>query len=172
MTHQLRAEHDAILVGVGTVLADNPSLTVRLVEGRNPQPIIIDSQLRCPLDAKLLQNNCWIATTDSADPQRKLALESRGAKVIVLSHSADGKVSASALLDWLGEQAICSLMVEGGAQIMQCFLQEKLVDRVVITIAPLFVGGLKAIESLPENLHLRDVTYTQVGDDLIVSGWL
>ena len=172
MTHQLRAEHDAILVGVGTVLADNPSLTVRLVEGNNPQPIILDSQLRCPIDVKLVGNSCWIATTEQANQTRKQALEAQGVRVIVLPSACDGRVSLPDLLDWLGSNGIESLMVEGGSRIMQRFLQKKLVDRVVVTIAPLFVGGLKAIESLPADLHLKDVAFEQVGKDMIVSGWL
>ena len=172
MTHRLRAEHEAILVGIGTVLADDPSLTVRLVEGENPQPIIVDSQLRCPLDARLIGRNCWIATTNQASQQQKQQLESLGAKIIVLPSTEDGRVSLTALLDWLAEQSIHSLMVEGGARMIQQFLRERLVDRVIVTIAPLFVGGLKSVGSLPENMILQDVTYEQMGADLVVSGRL
>jgi 3,4-dihydroxy 2-butanone 4-phosphate synthase/GTP cyclohydrolase II len=80
MTHQLRAAHSAILVGIGTVLADNPRLTARVAGGENPQPVVLDSRLRLPLDARLLQTGSpWIATTYSADPQRCALLAQAGA---------------------------------------------------------------------------------------------
>src|SRR5512143_2126154 len=84
MTHRLRAAHAAILVGIGTVLADDPRLTARLVGGPDPQPVILDSHLRVPASARLLQNilKPWIITTEAADPHRKGALEAAGARLI------------------------------------------------------------------------------------------
>ncbi len=172
MTHQLRAEHDAILIGVGTVLADNPSLTVRLVAGQNPQPIIVDSQLRCPINSKLAQSGAWIATTVSANPDRKAALEATGARVVCLPNTANGLVSLADLLTWLEAQGVASLMVEGGAQVIQSFLNAQLVDKVIITVAPKFLGGLNAVAQLHAPLELHEMQIKQVGEDIVVSGVL
>ena len=144
MTHTLRAAHDAILVGIGTVLADNPRLNVRLVPGRDPQPVIVDSRLRFPAYSNLLRNcrTPWIAASNGADPQRQRDLEEMGAKVLVLP-SQNGWVDLTSLLERLGELGMNSLMVEGGAQIITSFLSFRLVDQVVLTIAPMLVGGLR-----------------------------
>src|SRR5262249_55310613 len=88
LTHRLRAAHDAILVGIGAVLADNPRLTVRLTEGKNPQPIIVDSRLRLPRTANVLRSGSgpvWVATTETADVERQRMLEAAGARVMRLS---------------------------------------------------------------------------------------
>jgi GTP cyclohydrolase II len=148
-THTLRASHDAILVGIGTVLADDPSLTVRLAQGANPQPVIVDSQLRLPLTANLLQRQAspWIATTEVADPMRRQNLEASGAQVIALPQTSSGQVDLGALLDSLGRQGIRSLMVEGGAEILTSFWREALAQITVVTIAPILLGGMHSVRS-------------------------
>lgn len=173
LTHQLRAAHDAILVGRGTVLTDNPRLHVRLVEGRDPQPVILDSHLRVPLDANLITRRAsppWIAATDQADQEKQLALEAAGARILRLPADGDGRVSLPALLNRLGELGINSLMVEGGARVITSFLAERLVDGLVLTIAPVFVGGLHAVGRLAHMPRLRNMRHQQLGDDLIVWG--
>ncbi len=176
LTHQIRAGHDAILVGIGTVLADDPSLTVRLVDGRHPQPIIVDSHLRTPLTAKLLQHPHppLIAATDAADFRRAAALEKAGATVLRLPAAPDGRVQLPALLHQLYDRGIRSVMVEGGAQIITSFLAAHLVDRLALTVAPLFVGGLNAVENLPVNGHgfprLHNVQTQQMGQDMVLFG--
>lgn len=172
MSHQLRAEHDAILVGIGTVFADNPSLTVRLVEGDNPQPIVLDSQLRCPLDAKLVASGAWIVTTARASVERERALEKAGARVVRLRESRLGQVALPDLMSWLALEGVESLMVEGGAQIIESFLLAELVDQVVITIAPILLGGLKPIAQLLPNVRLKDVSVEQFEDDVVIRGRL
>jgi len=177
MTHELRASHDAILVGVNTVLADDPRLTVRLATGESPQPIIIDSRLRMPLTAKLLQNPIapWIATTEKATMARQRELETAGARVLRLPTAVNGGVNLAALLNQLADMGVKNLMVEGGAGIIASFLKAQLVDRVVLTIAPFFVGGVNAIGgllsldgvSLP---RLDNVRYQSLGQDMVVSG--
>jgi 3,4-dihydroxy 2-butanone 4-phosphate synthase/GTP cyclohydrolase II len=151
MTHRLRAMHDAILVGIGTVLADNPRLTVRLVEGQNPQPVVADSHLRFPQDANLLRDHPlspWIAAGQSAEPERQRALERLGARILRLPTNANGQLNLLALLECLGALGISRLMVEGGAGIITSFLREHLVDFLVLTVCPRLVGGLHAVGNL------------------------
>jgi len=177
LTHHLRSIHDAILVGVGTVLSDDPRLTVRLVDGKNPQPVILDSHLRTPLHAKLIRENplpVWIASTENADPHKRAALESSGARLVELPADMDRRVHLPSLLDYLSDLGIASLMVEGGARVITSFLTQGLVNRVILTIAPRFLGGLQAVEpnkALQQSAPcLQNVNYQRVGDDLIVWG--
>jgi len=177
LTHQLRAAHDAILVGIGTVLSDDPRLTVRLVDGPNPQPIVVDSHLRFPLGANLATHprGVWIATTDAAGDTRRVALAEAGARFLVLSVDSNGHVDLRALLVHLGELGIDSLMVEGGASIITSFLRLGLADRAVITIAPSFAGGYHAVQPLKIDHwnhlpRLRAMQAAPVGSDLVVWG--
>jgi riboflavin-specific deaminase-like protein len=176
LTHSLRAAHQAILVGIGTVLADNPHLNVRLVAGNDPQPIVVDSRLRFPPYANLLKTRRppWIATGANADAERQQALETAGARVLKLPGS-NGWVDLAVLLDHLGALGLDSLMVEGGAQIITSFLASRLVDQVVLTIAPLLVGGLRVVNHLGHASRrrfprLRRLSYQQLGDDLVLRG--
>jgi 3,4-dihydroxy 2-butanone 4-phosphate synthase/GTP cyclohydrolase II len=176
LTHQLRVAHDAILVGIGTVLADNPRLTVRLVEGKNPQPIVADSRLRFPLSANLLCQHPlspWIAAGEQADAGRQKVLEAAGARVLRVPMNARGQVNLTALLERLGALGIHSVMVEGGARIITSFLAERLVDHIVLTMAPRLVGGLRAVRRLahadPVHLpRLRNLRYQWLEEDLVL----
>lgn len=176
LTHRLRAAHDAILVGVGTVIADDPQLSVRHVQGRDPQPVVLDSRLRMPLESRLLQRAdlpVWIATTPAADSEKRIALEGAGARLLVLPADDQGRVSLTALLDVLAENGANSLMVEGGAQVITNFLIQGLADWAAVTIAPVFLGGLPAIEgSLPAPLRLKDPQFEQLGEDILIFGRL
>lgn len=170
MTHRLRAEHDGILVGVGTVLADDPRLTVRLVEGETPQIVLLDSRLRCPVGARVMNGRPIIVTTMTADAGREEALEAAGATIVRVGMDETRRVDLQKMLMKLGERNIKSVMVEGGAQTIASFFTAQLVDNVVITIAPLFVGGLNAMDKLQSGAHLIDVTIDQCKDDVIVRG--
>lgn len=179
MTHALRAAHDGILVGIGTALADDPSLTVRLVEGANPQPVVVDSHLRLPISAKVLQTprGVWIATTDAAPQERQQALEAAGARVVRLPATEDGRVDLSALLHRLGEMGLHSLMVEGGPSILTSFLTARLADYAVVTVAPIFVGGVHAINrplhpSSDELPRIDNPQVVRVGPDVTLWGAL
>jgi 3,4-dihydroxy 2-butanone 4-phosphate synthase/GTP cyclohydrolase II len=176
MTHALRAAHAAILVGIGTVLADNPRLNVRLAAGDDPQPVVVDSRLRFPPYANLLKNrrSPLIATNAGADPERRQALEAAGARVLVLPGN-NGWIDLADLLKHLGSMNLNSLMVEGGAQIITSFLASRLVDQVVLTIAPLLVGGLRVVDHLGHASRrrlprLKNLSYQQLGDDLVLRG--
>lgn len=170
MTHELRAAHDGILVGIGTILIDDPRLTVRLASGRNPQPIVLDSNLRFPLAAALLKHpshSLWVAVTDP-DPERQPEIEACGAQIIRLPPAPNGGVDLHALLERLGELGVQSLMVEGGARVIQSFLEARLVDRLVFTIIPRLVGGVKAIDSLSRIIPLHNPVVRQLGSDIVV----
>jgi GTP cyclohydrolase II len=184
-THRLRALHDAILVGIGTVLSDDPWLTVRLVEGSSPRPVVLDSQLRIPLEANLLKGQSGtsrppiIGTTPAAPASRAEALEAAGGHVLILPATAEERVSLPELLERLSDLEIKSVMVEGGAGVITSFLSQGLVDTVVLTIAPIFVGGLKAVEELvggeiaPAGWsfpRLKDWDCARVGEDLVLWG--
>jgi GTP cyclohydrolase II len=175
-THQLRANHAAILVGVGAALSDDPRLTVRLVPGENPQPVVLDSRLRLPPTARLLTNDRapWIMTTAVADMNRQAALEAAGARVICLPADNQGRVNLTDALAYLNQQQINSLMVEGGAEVISSFLTERVVDQLILTVAPLLVGGLHAVNGLAglngtPLPQLRNAQYQQLGADLILS---
>jgi len=168
-THRLRAAHDAILVGIGTVLSDNPRLTVRLAAGPHPQPIVVDSRLRFPHGAALLSHpthSVWIATTAAAPKDRLQALSDAGADVLALPADRAGWVSLPHLLDELGARGIQRLMVEGGAAVISAFLRPGLADRLSVTIAPRLVGGVRALQN-PVTLPLRDATWRTSGPDVI-----
>ncbi len=178
LTHRLRARHDAILVGVGTVLADDPRLTVRLVDGRNPRPLVLDSRLRTPPEAQLLRDGelrPWIVTTERADPERAGALEAAGARIVRLPANDRGRVGLRGLLTFLQSEGLRSVMVEGGARVITSFLREGFVDRLAITVAPVLVGGLRAVEDLPGEREaslprLRHPRYRWLGDNLVLVG--
>jgi 3,4-dihydroxy 2-butanone 4-phosphate synthase/GTP cyclohydrolase II len=177
MTHRLRSEHDAILVGIQTVLADDPLLTVRLVEGKNPVPIILDSHLRFPVRARLLQSGATprIATLEDTSETRVSMLEQAGAKILRLPANAHNRVELGSLLQLLLEEGFQSVMVEGGAGVITSFLAEGLVDRLALTIAPDIIGGVTAIDSAmlngaPKFPQLKRPTFKQLGNDILVFG--
>jgi diaminohydroxyphosphoribosylaminopyrimidine deaminase/5-amino-6-(5-phosphoribosylamino)uracil reductase len=178
LAHKLRTYNDAVMVGVGTVLADNPQLTVRLVRGRNPTRIILDSRLRIPLDARVLTNQesapTIIATTPGADKERLSALRQMGIEVLVIREDERGEVDLRHLLEMLGKRSISSVLVEGGAQTITSLLRLNLVDRLVVIVAPKLMG--KGIEAVGE-LNITDVSQTlklsfrrtyRMGEDLVI----
>lgn len=155
--HHLRSVHDAILVGAGTVLADDPELTVRHVRGRNPVRIVVDSHLRITLSAKILQGQekarTIIATTAQAVPEKMRQLQEQGIETLLVDEltGKDGghRVDLQKLLRELGKRQISSVLVEGGSAIITSLLQEKLADRMVIIVAPKILGrGIEAVADL------------------------
>jgi riboflavin-specific deaminase-like protein len=177
LTHQLRSMHDAILIGIGTVLADDPKLTARRANGRNPQPVILDTNARFPLNAQLLHHPThrpWIIT-GKAHPDAIAALEQAGARVHCLSASSEDHPDLIRLLDWLGAERIVSLMVEGGAKVITSFLRARLVDQLILTIGPTLMGGLRGVDSLGSEEadsfpRLSHYDVLRIGTDLVIWG--
>lgn len=176
LTHALRSVHDAILVGVGTLLADDPKLTVRRVAGGDPRPVVLDSTLRTPLAARIFEHprSPLILTTARAEYSSKAALTAQGAEVVVLPADARGQVDLAAANAALVAQDLHSVMVEGGATVLTHFMAARNVNYTVVTVAPRFVGGLSALQpreaTHSSGTRLLDVSYTQAGDDLIIWG--
>jgi diaminohydroxyphosphoribosylaminopyrimidine deaminase/5-amino-6-(5-phosphoribosylamino)uracil reductase len=172
--HRLRHLHDAILVGVNTVIADDPELTVRMnSEGpRQPLRVVLDSQLRIRQSARVVGADTLIATTR----QGRVG----AAEVLRLPETQDGRVSLPALLDELGRRGMLSLLVEGGAEVHASFFAENLVDKVYAYVAPRLIGGKEApgplagsgIEHLAGSTHLHDLDIARLGDDLMITGYV
>lgn len=145
---RLRNRYDAILVGVNTVIADDPRLTCRMKGGRNPVRIIMDSRLRTPLDAKVLHNahseRVIIAAAQSCEFKKELSLKEKGAAVLIC-----GKKEASlrSLIESLPSTGIYSVLIEGGAQVAASALREKLVDKVIVSVSTKKMGGKGAVAS-------------------------
>jgi len=142
--HELRSWYDAVMVGIGTVLADDPLLTCRLPGKRKTQTrIIIDSTAKIPLDARILkcsEGRIILATTDMADKKKIKALRSKGLDVIE-TNAKDGKVNLIQLFDILGNMEITSVLVEGGPCLLTSLIKESLIDKLIIFLAPIFLGG-------------------------------
>ena len=157
--HRLRARHDAILVGVGTVLADDPELTTRLVRGRNPVRVVLDSTLRIPLDSKILKDQpaarTLVAATPHADKQKAAALDKMGVEVLTVPADAAGRVDIRKLLKMLAQRQISSVLVEGGGETITTCICTGLADRLVVFVAPMVLG--KGTDSVNE-LNITDLS--------------
>lgn len=178
-THRLRAAHDAILVGIGTVLSDDPRLSVRLVKGRQPQPVVLDSMLRFPPTARMLSEpspNPLLFASRAAPTHPEAALRAAGLEIVRVPPGSDGLVQLGDVLQELRDRGLSSLMVEGGAGIITRFLRRRLVDDLVVTIAPVLVrGGLRAVgewaDEVPQRMTtVRWTRLRQAGRDVVVYG--
>jgi len=142
--HELRAASDAVMVGVGTVLADDPQLTVRDVEGTNPVRVIIDSNLRVSSGAKAIvtasEVPTWILTTPEAPEPAERAIAACGAEVIRVARSNEGRVDIQSALRVLAQRGIVNLMIEGGAELSGSVLAARLADELHVFIGPLLLG--------------------------------
>ncbi len=188
---ELRNETDAVLVGIGTVKKDNPSLTCRMRGGRNPYRIIIDSKLKISMNARVLKhrdNKTIIATTKKASKKKIDLLEKQGNKVLVIGNYVRNKaltrtsnrVNLKSLMKELGKLAITSVMIEGGSLINSSALSSGIVDKVVFFIAPVIMGGSDAISSiggkspglLKKALKIKNVRVKYIGEDILIEGYL
>ncbi|WP_076005088.1 bifunctional diaminohydroxyphosphoribosylaminopyrimidine deaminase/5-amino-6-(5-phosphoribosylamino)uracil reductase RibD [Dehalogenimonas formicexedens] len=186
-SHTLRHASDAIMAGVGTVLADNPRLTARGCAGRGgtshkqPMRVIVDSNGRTPLDACVFtEPGKTLIALGRAVPESRLdAYRKVGAEVVQLP-GRDGRVGLEPLLRYLGERQITSLLVEGGGTLLGSLFDERLVDKVVAIVAPIIIGGAGAktpvagvgVEKIAQALSLENVRVTRSGDDTVISGYV
>ncbi|MEA3464616.1 MAG: bifunctional diaminohydroxyphosphoribosylaminopyrimidine deaminase/5-amino-6-(5-phosphoribosylamino)uracil reductase RibD [Thermodesulfobacteriota bacterium] len=182
--HQVRDRIDAIMVGVGTVLCDNPRLTTRLPGGggRDPLRIVVDSRLRTPQDAAIVHPDSLaktlIATTEKASPTKIKALEQHPMVEVVQLPDCEGRVDLCVLMDLLGGRDIQSVLVEGGATLNMSLFNVRLIDRVMVYFAPKLIGGDdgkrlfagQGVTGLVDALQLKDVRSRRFGDDLLIEG--
>lgn len=169
--HRLRAQNDAVLIGANTANWDNPQLTVRLVKGRNPVRIILSASGRIKRNLKLLTDKN-VPTILATSRKARVNFD---VEIILLPKKSEG-LNLEALLRKLADRDIMSLMVEGGAKVITSFLKQKLVDRMIIIVAPILIGrGIEAIadlhiKNISQTLKLKNVKCKKIGSDFVVFG--
>ncbi len=180
VVHRMRSVVDAVMVGVGTVFRDDPLLTVRLVKGRDPKRIIVDSHLQIPLKAKVLSEGRppWIATTYKAPIKKVDEMRRRGVELLFIPYK-EGGVDLNALMKELGERQVMSVMVEGGTRLATSAIREGVVDKVLLFYSPKVLGGTGkplfsdlGIARLEEALRIKGMKVRRVGEDMMVEGYI
>ncbi|MGJ9385475.1 bifunctional diaminohydroxyphosphoribosylaminopyrimidine deaminase/5-amino-6-(5-phosphoribosylamino)uracil reductase RibD [Salipaludibacillus sp. CF4.18] len=178
--HQLRNENLAILVGVNTVIHDDPELTARIQNGRNPIRIILDSNLRIPLDSKVIVDKLaetWLFTSKNVDLEKEKKLLSNGIKVVRTNGAK--QVDIKEVVEILGGNHISSVLIEGGGTINASFLENRMIDKVVLYFAPKLIGGKDApsflegsgIDKMRDAVELMDTDIMKVGKDFRLTGY-
>ena len=175
--HQIRNDVDAVMVGINTVIRDNPLLDSRLVKGKNPIKVIVDSTLKISENSKVLNDpsKVIIATTNKAPKHKIDKLQNKGARILVLKPKK-GLVDLKELMKELGKSEIASVMIEGGAELSGNAIKEGIVDKLLIFTAPKIIGnGLGPIKNLGikkvnKAINLRNILTKKIGNDLLVEG--
>jgi diaminohydroxyphosphoribosylaminopyrimidine deaminase/5-amino-6-(5-phosphoribosylamino)uracil reductase len=180
--HLLRGEYDALMIGVNTLIKDDPLLTIRHPnwKGKRLTRIILDSHLRFPLKARILstlwQGKILVFTTKNASEKKADALRKSGVEVVILSSS---RISLKKALSWLGLHEISSVLVEGGGRLLTSMYEEKLVDKAFVSISPKLIGGVtapsllqgKGVNLIKDSLHLKKTHFFQIEEDIIMEGY-
>ena len=178
--HKLRKQVDAVMTGIGTVLADDPLLTPRGGRVKKlPLRVVVDSSLRVPSTAKIVGVNTLFVTTDSASVEKAELLETKGSKVKIFK-SRNGKVDMTIVMDYLGKKGINSMMLEAGPELSASLIREGLVDKVVFFYAPRIIGGIDApgmvggsgIDKLAEAIPIKDIVAKRCGEDIMIEGYV
>ena len=180
--HRLRDQVDGVIVGIGTVLKDDPMLTARVKGGKDSYRIILDSRLRIPENAKVIEispSKTIVATTELAPGEKVERLEKKGVRVLILD-SKKGRVDLKPCLFKLGEMGMMSLLVEGGSQLNGSFLDEGLIDKIFFFLSPKLIGDPQApgmfdghgVTSLKEAIPLNELKVRRIGEDLLLEGYL
>jgi len=173
LVHEMRTKYDAILVGIGTIMKDNPRLTSRIKQGIDPLRIIMDSKLSLSMKSNVLADrNVIIFTSSGCDKKKKKILERRGYEIIV---NEKNKVDLKKAISMLGNRGITSIMVEGGAKIISSILRKHLAEKIVLFIAPKIKGGKNApsflvhgIEGMQKELQLKNIIRAKLGNDTML----
>ncbi len=180
--HRLRNEVDAIMVGIGTVLADNPQLTTRLPEGgKNPIRVILDSQLRIPLDANITDTTeaaTWIVTSELADQNKMNLLQEKGVQFIIVSYTESG-LDLPETLKRLFQKGITDVLLEGGSELNGAFIKTELVDKYLVYVAPKILGGRHSLtpfsgddrETMDEAVNIEFHSIEHFGQDICITAY-
>lgn len=179
LAHEIRAENDAVVVGAGTVISDNPELTVRHVKGINPLRIILDTRLSIPADSKVIgtDGKCLIFCGLNADKERQAKLEDAGAEIIRLSYYG-ARVDIHEAMKHIVQKGILTLMVEGGPAVISAFIREALADYAKLFISPHIFGEGKEIklnagfDSVKKSLRILNMKTTRLNEDILAEGRL
>jgi len=181
LVHQWRDRVDGVLVGIRTVLKDDPMLTARIRKGRDPYRIVLDSRLMIPEEAKVIgasPSKTIIASTEKASKDKIEKLEQKGVQILLLD-SKEGKINLKSCLSKLGEIGMMSLMVEGGSQVNGSFLDEGLIDKLFLFLSPKIMGdpqalgifGGKGISSVQEAIVLKEIKKRKIGEDILIESY-
>jgi diaminohydroxyphosphoribosylaminopyrimidine deaminase/5-amino-6-(5-phosphoribosylamino)uracil reductase len=179
--HKLRDQVDGVLVGIGTVLKDDPLLTARVRGGRDPYRIVLDSRLKIPEEAKVIgasPSKAIIAATELAPKDKIEKLEKKGVQIFILD-SKEEKVNLKSCLSKLGEIGMMNLMVEGGSQVNGSFLDEGLIDKLLLFLSPKLIGdqqapgifGGRGLSNLQEAIALKETKTKRMGEDILLEGY-
>ncbi|HUV40031.1 MAG TPA: bifunctional diaminohydroxyphosphoribosylaminopyrimidine deaminase/5-amino-6-(5-phosphoribosylamino)uracil reductase RibD [Planctomycetota bacterium] len=179
--HRLRDRADAVLIGVETAIKDDPLLTCRFPGGRNPRRIVVDTRARLPLDSKLVGSiddaPLWVVTGRKAPRKNRDALAAAGCRLIELPETSRG-VDLAALAETLGREPLTHVLVEGGGRIHASLFESRLIDHVVVFVAPKLVGGEHAptpvagpgVKSVARAWTVTDVSVNRLDEDILVEG--
>lgn len=174
--HKLRDRNDAVIVGIGTVLADDPELTVREVKGRDPLRVVLDAEARTPATAKVVRakdpQRTIVFVARDADARRVKRLRDAGVLVATLPRAADGEgLDVQAALRWLGERGVNTVLSEAGPRVAGALLAAGLADRLLFFVAPMAGGdGPPALADSGAAVTLRDMRVRRIGDSVAIEG--
>ena len=177
--HQLRTEVDAVMVGLNSVLRDNPELTPRLFKGKDPMKIVVDSKLKIPKNCNLMKNpgRLIIATTNQASKSEMARMQQKGVNVII-AKSQKGMVDIEDLMKQLGKHEIASVMIEGGSELNSSAIKAGVVDKLLIFSAPKIIGnGLGAIgnigvKTIDKAINLKNPVCRRIGNDTLIEAYI
>ena len=173
----MRCQYQAVLVGINTILKDNPHLGARIKGKKDPLRIILDSTLKIPVNSKVLRDkNVIIATTEKANKSKKISLTGRGIEILNYDNQSNPIAN---LLEELRKRKIISLLVEGGGKILGSFADEKLIDKVYSFHSPLLIGGEKGIsvlrgrgvKKIADAIRLKNNSFKKFDDDILTIGY-
>lgn len=179
LVHQLRTEIDAVMVGLNTLLRDNPELTPRLYKGKDPIKIVVDSQLKIPKNCNLMKEpgKLIVAATNKASKSSMQKLQDKGVRVIV-TKSNKGMVDLKELMKELGKSEITSIMIEGGSELNSSAIKECIADKIMIFTAPKLIGNGKGaignlgITKIAKAINLKNPVCRNVGNDMLIEAYL